>query len=89
MDPELKAQLEKDTLAKLKKMGFPAIEAAATSMSILPKAVNCLTRRLQTLGPVLLDVEKAVKAEAAQESKRGEDSKTRPESFISKRLSVT
>ena len=73
--------MEKETLGKLKKLGFPVLETPATNVTLLPRASNCLVRRLQALCPLIADLEKVEKAQANKK-----DAEKKDESFITKTL---
>ena len=81
-NPELRKECEKEAAACLKKMGFPPMETAADAVSQLPKALACITRRLEKLGEFLTELDKK-KDEEDPRSARGQ---VQGESLIGKSL---
>ena len=58
-DPEIKKEWEKETATVLKQMGFPSVDSVNHAVALLPRVTTCLTRRLQSLGEFILELEKA------------------------------
>ena len=60
--------LEKEVQKNLKKMGFPDTESAASPMVMVPKAIQCVQRRLQRLDECMdaLDALKKKKEEKSR-----------------------
>ena len=82
MDPVTKAEWERETAATLKKLGFPPMESASQATAILPKATQCLTRRLAKIGELLQDFQAARKG-GTQSGKDSKD-KGRTENILEK-----
>ena len=76
-DPQMRAEWEKETAATLKRLGFPSSETPCTSASILPKAMTCITKRLEKLGEFVKELEEVANkaAKEAAESNAAKDPK--------------
>ena len=59
-DPACQDAMQKEAAKVLKKMGFPAIEAAVTRASLVPRALGCLTRRLAKVEEVLSELKEKI-----------------------------
>ena len=66
-DPQLRAEWEKETAATLKRLGFPVQETPASATSILPRALQCITKRLEKLGEFLRELEDSAKEQKKEQ----------------------
>ena len=77
-DPQVRAEWEKETAATLKRLGFPTTETVCTSASILPKAMACVTKRLEKLGEFVKELEEVAQKDAKEASSAKEAAKKDP-----------
>ena len=63
MDPETREQWEQEVQAALKKLGYPGTETSTNPISLLPRVITCLTRRLQGVLGITQELGQAVDEE--------------------------